>query len=75
MNPFLFSTTKTLVFRPGAAADLAAVAGALLGPRVLVVTDPGLRKLGLCDARLPRWPRGPRLRCSTRWRRTLRRRR
>jgi len=50
MNPFLFSTTKTLVFRPGAAADLAAVAGALLGPRVLVVTDPGLRKLGLCDA-------------------------
>ena len=49
MNPFLFSTTKTLVFRPGAAADLAAVAGALLGPRVLVVTDPGLRKLGLCD--------------------------
>ena len=49
MDPFIFSTTKVLVVRPGAAAGLAGVAGALLGPRVLVVTDPGLRKLGLCD--------------------------
>lgn len=49
MDPFIFSTTKVLVVRPGAAADLAGVAGALLGPRVLLVTDPGLRKLGLCD--------------------------
>ena len=49
MDAFVFATTKALVFRPGAAADLASVAGALLGPRVLVVTDPGLRQLGLCD--------------------------
>ena len=52
MTPFIFSTTKSIVFRPGAAAEMAAVAGALLGPRVLVVTDPGLRKLGLCDPAL-----------------------
>ncbi len=50
MQPFAFNTTKSLVFRPGAAADLGAVAGALLGPRVLAVTDPGLRRLGLPDA-------------------------
>jgi alcohol dehydrogenase class IV len=49
MTPFLFNTTKGLVFRAGAAADLAAVAGGLLGPRVLVVTDPGLRRLGLAE--------------------------
>ena len=49
MDPFVFATTKALVFRPGAAADLAGAAGALLGPRVLMVTDPGLRRLGLCD--------------------------
>jgi len=52
MLPFAFNTTKSIVFRPGAAAELAAVAGGLLGARVLFVTDPGLRKLGLCDAAL-----------------------
>jgi alcohol dehydrogenase class IV len=49
MPPFVFSTTKSIVFRIGAAADLAAFAGKLLGPRVLIVTDPGLRRLGLCN--------------------------
>lgn len=49
MQSFVFNTTKSLVFRNGAAAQLADVAGALLGARVLVVTDPGLRRLGLCD--------------------------
>lgn len=52
MNPFSFNTTKSLVFRPGAAAELAAIGGSLLGPRVLFVTDPGIRKLGLADAAL-----------------------
>ena len=52
MLPFAFNTTKSLVFRPGAAADLATVAGGLLGGRILFVTDPGLRKLGLCDPAL-----------------------
>ncbi|MBW3097424.1 iron-containing alcohol dehydrogenase [Pseudohoeflea coraliihabitans] len=49
MNPFVFNTTKSLVFRPGAAAKLASTAGDLLGRASLFVTDPGLRKLGLCD--------------------------
>ena len=49
MQPFVFNTTKSIVFRPGASADLAGVAGKLIGDRVLFVTDPGLRRLGLCD--------------------------
>jgi alcohol dehydrogenase class IV len=49
MQGFTFNTTPSVVFRDGAAAELGAIAGARLGPRVLVVTDPGLRKLGLCD--------------------------
>jgi alcohol dehydrogenase class IV len=49
MNPFTFNTTKSILCRPGAAAELDLHAGALLGPRVLVVTDPGLRKLGLAN--------------------------
>ncbi|WP_104017589.1 iron-containing alcohol dehydrogenase [Roseovarius nitratireducens] len=52
MQPFTFNTTKSIVFRPGASAELASVAGSLLGARVLFVTDPGLRKLGLCDKAL-----------------------
>ncbi|MBP2551439.1 alcohol dehydrogenase class IV [Neorhizobium galegae] len=52
MSGFQFSTTKSLICRPGAAADLAASVGALLGQHILVVTDPGIRKLGLIDAAL-----------------------
>ncbi|EAQ02195.1 probable iron-containing alcohol dehydrogenase [Pseudooceanicola batsensis HTCC2597] len=52
MQPFIFNTTKSIVFRPGASAELADVAGSLLGERVLFVTDPGLRGLGLCDKAL-----------------------
>lgn len=52
MQPFTFNTTKSIVFRPGASAGLASVAGPLLGERVLFVTDPGLRSLGLCDKAL-----------------------
>jgi alcohol dehydrogenase class IV len=52
MHPFAFNTTKSLVFRPGASGELADIAGSLLGAHVLFVTDPGLRKLGLCDAAL-----------------------
>ncbi|MFB2552349.1 iron-containing alcohol dehydrogenase [Ensifer soli] len=49
MQPFQFHTTRSIVFREGAAADLAGLAGRILGPRVLVVTDPGIRMLGLAD--------------------------
>jgi alcohol dehydrogenase class IV len=50
MNPFTFNTTPSLVFESGAARRFGAVAGGRLGPSVLFVTDPGLRKLWLCDA-------------------------
>lgn len=52
MQPFVFNTTKSIVFQPGASSDLSGVAGKLLGETVLFVTDPGLRKLGLCNAGL-----------------------
>jgi len=50
MNPFVFNTTPSIVFEAGSARRLGAIAGKRLGERVLVVTDPGLRRLGLCDS-------------------------
>lgn len=50
LTPFIFNTTPSLVFEPGAARRLGAIAGRRLGQSVLFVTDPGLRRLGLCDA-------------------------
>lgn len=52
MNPFIFNTTPQIVFRPGAAAEMGDIVKAKLGQRILFVTDPGLRKLGLCDPAL-----------------------
>ena len=52
MQAFTFSTAKSVVFRPGAAAELAEVAGTLLGAKVLLVTDAGIRQLGLVDPAL-----------------------
>lgn len=52
MQEFVFNTTKSIVFRHGAAAELADVAGGFLNQRVLVVTDPGVKSLGLCDGAL-----------------------
>lgn len=49
LAPFSFNTTARIVFEDGAAARLGEIAGPRLGARVLLVTDPGLRKLGLCD--------------------------
>lgn len=49
MTPFTFNTTPSIVFRPGAARELAALLGTRFGTRILFVTDPGLRRLGLCD--------------------------
>ncbi len=48
---FDFRTVPHIVFRPGAAARLAeAAAPALSGAeRILFVTDPGVRRAGLCD--------------------------
>lgn len=49
LNNFTFNTAASIVFEPGAATRLGALTGKLLGPRVLFVTDSGLRRLGLCD--------------------------
>ncbi len=43
MNPFVFNTTPRLVVRPGASAEIGALAGSLLGERILFVTDRGIR--------------------------------
>lgn len=49
MNPFVFNTTPSVRFGAGAAADLAQLAAARTGTRVLVVTDKGLVKAGVVD--------------------------
>ena len=49
MTPFVFNTTKSVVFENGAVLRLAELAGGLLGQNCLLITDPGLRALGLCD--------------------------
>lgn len=50
MQAFTFNTTPSIVFEAGSAKRFGAIAGKRLGPTVLFVTDPGLHKLGLCDA-------------------------
>ncbi|KZX99207.1 MULTISPECIES: iron-containing alcohol dehydrogenase [unclassified Sulfitobacter] len=50
MTPFVFNTTKSVVFETGASAHLADIAGKTLGTHCFLVTDPVLRSLGLCDA-------------------------
>jgi alcohol dehydrogenase class IV len=52
LNPFVFNTTPSLAFQPGAAKRLGQIVSKKLGARVLFVTDPGLRRLGLCDGAL-----------------------
>ncbi|MBB5553628.1 iron-containing alcohol dehydrogenase [Rhizobium lentis] len=52
MNPFIFTTTPQIVFRPGAAAGIGDIVKKKLGERILFVTDAGLRRLGLCDPAL-----------------------
>ena len=52
MRPFTFNTTPSVVFEGGAAGRLGVLLGKRLGGRVLFVTDPGLRSLGLCNPAL-----------------------
>lgn len=52
MQPFVFSTTSQVVFRPGASAEMGGLVKTKLGDRVFFVTDPGLRALGLCEPAL-----------------------
>ncbi len=47
MSEFTFHTTPKIVVRPGATAQTAEICGAILGKRVLFVTDKGIRSVGL----------------------------
>ncbi len=52
MTPFQFHTTKGLVVEAGAAARLAGIAAGVLAGPVLLITDPGIVRLGLHRAAL-----------------------
>jgi alcohol dehydrogenase class IV len=49
MTAFVFNTTPSIVFEAGSSRRFGEIAGRRLGPKVLLVTDPGLRRLGLVD--------------------------
>lgn len=52
MRAFQFNTTPQVIFRPGAANEIGVLARLKCGARPLLVTDPGLRRIGLCDPAL-----------------------
>ncbi len=52
MTNFIFNTTKSIVSQAGACARMAEIAGPVLGKRVVLVTDKGVRSLGLADPAL-----------------------
>ncbi len=47
MNAFIFNTSGSIQFGPGAIAKIGAIAHERLGQRVLVVTDPGMISTGI----------------------------
>ncbi len=49
MENFVFNTTPSIVLQTGGLAKIVDIAGHVLGKRVVIVTDKGLRKLGLLD--------------------------
>ncbi len=49
MNPFTFNTSAGIQFGAGAIARIGALARERLGPRVLLVTDPGMVATGMVD--------------------------
>lgn len=49
MTPFVFNTTPSIVFEPGSSRRLGDVLLGRLGEHVLLVTDPGLRRIELCN--------------------------
>lgn len=49
MKPFIFSTTKSVQFGPGALAALGALARERIGRRVMLVTDPGMIRTGIVE--------------------------
>ncbi len=57
MQPFSFATTPQLLCEPGAAARLAQLCQQRGARRILIVSDPGIIRLGLLDALLPGFTR------------------
>jgi len=52
MNPFTFSTTKSVIFGAGSLARLGEAVISTMGQRVIVVTDPGMMATGFVDRAL-----------------------
>jgi alcohol dehydrogenase class IV len=52
MSPFVFNSAASIVFGPGEAAKIGALACAKLGTKLLLVTDKGVIKAGLAEAAL-----------------------
>ena len=50
--PFTFNTTRSVRFGAGVLGELPALALPLTGPRVLIVTDPGMMGTGIVDLAL-----------------------
>ena len=50
MQAFAFSTTRTILNEPGSAQKLAQICAEQNASSVLIITDPGIRKLGLLDS-------------------------
>ena len=53
MNPFSFATTAQILCESGSAAQLGDLCKLRDAHRVLVVTDPGITRIGLLDSVLP----------------------
>lgn len=53
MQAFAFSTTRTILNEPGSAKRLAQICKEQGATSVLIVTDPGIRKVGLLERTLP----------------------
>lgn len=52
MKNFIFNTTKTIVSQLGAAARIGEIVTPILGQRIVLVTDAGLRRAGLLEPSL-----------------------
>jgi alcohol dehydrogenase class IV len=52
MNSFVFNTTRSIISGSGQSARLGEITLPILGDRILLVTDKGLRKAGLIEAPL-----------------------
>ena len=53
MSPFLFATTAQILCESGSAARLAELCKERGAVRVMIVTDPGITKLGMLDSITP----------------------